>query len=70
MASEKAAPLSQHNAFDHAHRKEVGTLPLFDPTDGIVVAEPPGEGDGYWAGGPSAIFDRKMGAILLKLPFA
>jgi hypothetical protein len=34
-----------------------GILPRFDPDAGNVVAEPPGEGFGFWAGAPSAVFD-------------
>lgn len=43
--------------FDQSHRKSVGVLPSFDPAAGTVVAEPPGSGEGFWAGGPSALFD-------------
>lgn len=41
---------------DQSHRKSVGLLPLFDPMQGTVVAEPPGSGEGFWAGGPSAVY--------------
>jgi hypothetical protein len=34
-----------------------GILPRFDPEAGNVVAEPPGEGYGFWAGAPSAVYD-------------
>jgi hypothetical protein len=35
-----------------------GASPLFDPRKGITVTEPPGEGPGWWAGAPSALYDR------------
>ena len=38
------------------HRKSVGALPLFDPEAGNVIAEPPDNEEGYWAGGPSAVY--------------
>ena len=34
-----------------------GILPRFNPDEGNVVAEPPGEGYGFWAGAPSAVYD-------------
>lgn len=30
---------------------------FFDPAQGTTVVEPPGEGIGYWAGAPSAVYD-------------
>jgi len=54
------------SAFDRSHRKEVGTLPLFDPLDGAVIVEPPGNGEGYWAGGPSAIYNDSSGEFYLS----
>ncbi|MBW3541074.1 MAG: hypothetical protein KY476_12465 [Planctomycetes bacterium] len=38
-----------------------GVPPRFDPEDGTAIAEPPGSGYGYWAGAPSAAFDRSSG---------
>jgi hypothetical protein len=38
-----------------------GTLPRFDPEAGSVVAEPPGQGYGFWAGAPSAVYDAESG---------
>lgn len=52
--------------FDYSNRKEIGTLPLFDPSAGIVVAEPPGDGEGYWAGGASALFDERTQEFYLS----
>jgi len=46
------------SVFDRSHAKAVGSLPLFDPLEGVVVADPPGTGEGYWAGAPSAIPSR------------
>ena len=63
--SGKKPPLS-HGPFNQSHRKSVGHLPLFDPNAGVVVAEPPGEGEGFWAGGPSAIFDAEKDRFLLS----
>ena len=34
-----------------------GMLPRFDPDAGNVVAEPPGQGYGFWVGSPSAVYD-------------
>jgi len=46
-------------------RKWLGTLPLFDPSEGQVVREAPGSGPGYWAGAPSARFDDESGRFYL-----
>jgi hypothetical protein len=42
-------------------RKHWGVLPRFNPDNGNVVAEPPGEGYGFWAGAPSAVYDPESG---------
>ncbi len=34
--------------------KQIGSLPLFDPVDGVVIKEPEVAADGYWVGAPSA----------------
>ncbi len=52
--------------FDRSFVKQVGLIPLFHPLDGIVVAGPPGEGEGYWAGAPSALFDDEAGLWFLS----
>ena len=31
-----------------------GIAPLFDPEHGTTIVEPPGRGNGYWAGAPGA----------------
>ena len=36
----------------------LGALDLFAPAAGVTVREPPGQGEGYWAGAPSVIRDR------------
>ncbi|MCC6175366.1 MAG: hypothetical protein IT305_08710 [Chloroflexi bacterium] len=41
--------------------KAWGILPRFDPESGNVIAEPPGSGYGFWAGAPSAVYDRESG---------
>jgi len=51
---------------DKPHLKRVGTLPLFDPEAGSVVAEPPCNEEGCWAGAPSALFDDRAGAFWLS----
>ena len=51
---------------DRSWRKDVGALPLFDPLDGAVVVEPPGDGDGYWAGAPSAVYDMSTNQFYLS----
>lgn len=41
----------------------------FDPLQGTTVIEPPGKGEGYWAGAPSVIFDQPKDRILLYYRF-
>ncbi len=38
-----------------------GVAPRFNPEEGTTIAEPPGSGYGYWAGAPSAAYDRTTG---------
>ncbi len=40
-------------------RKWLGMVPLFDPSEGWVIRQPPGQGKGNWAGAPSAFYDRE-----------
>jgi hypothetical protein len=40
-------------------------VPIFDPSTGVVIAEPPGSGPGYWAGAPAVIFDADRGKFYL-----
>ncbi len=54
------------SSLDYSHRKCVGLLPLFDPLDGVVVVEPPGKEEGFWAGGSSAIFDERTNQFYLS----
>ncbi len=42
-----------------------GIFEPFDPTEGIVVRDPPGQGAGYWAGAPGAWYDRRDGQFYL-----
>ena len=59
MSSPRDARLaSPSSGFDRSHAKNVGSLPLFDPVEGAVVVNPPGSGEGYWAGAPSASYHR------------
>ena len=37
--------------------KQWGIAPLFDPQDGGTVMEPPGNEQGFWVGGCSALYD-------------
>ena len=46
---------------ERSEQKWWGVLPRFDPDEGNVVAEPPGEGYGFWAGAPSAVYDPETG---------
>ena len=46
--------------------KWLGRVPLFDPSAGWVVREPPGSGKGYWAGAPSAFYDLKARRFFLS----
>ena len=62
----QASPCPSPFLLDRSHRKDVGTLPLFDPMAGRVVVEPPGKGEGYWAGAPSAIYDEDVGRFYLS----
>lgn len=56
----------QDYASRNAARKWLGMVPLFDPKDGWVVKEPPGNGPGNWAGAPSAIYDDEKGRFYLS----
>ena len=62
MIQKQASPV----ALDHSYRKDVGSLPLFDPVAGTVVIEPPGDGEGYWAGAPSALWNEVQGRFYLS----
>lgn len=37
--------------------RHLGMPVLFDPADGQTIFSPPGDGDGYWVGAPSVIYD-------------
>ena len=39
---------------------------LFDPAEGVTVLEPPGTGEGFWAGAPSAMYDGEAGLFYLS----
>lgn len=39
----------------------LGHVPLFDPEAGVTVREPLGEGAGWWAGAPTALYDSATG---------
>lgn len=43
--------------FGHGFRRHLQEMCLFDPSDGVTVREPLGEGRGWWAGAPSAMYD-------------
>lgn len=45
--------------------KQWGVAPLFDPESGITVIEPPGNAQGFWVGGCSAIYDPDAGKFFL-----
>jgi hypothetical protein len=67
----RSCPGGAGQSGDGSSIKQVGVLPLFHPLDGVVVAEPvipddAPDGEGYWAGGPSAIFDDEAGLWLLS----
>ncbi|MDF0599722.1 hypothetical protein P1J78_03150 [Psychromarinibacter sp. C21-152] len=49
------------------HRKSVGELPIFEPMAGTVIAEPPGNEEGYWVGGPSPVFDENSQKLYLSI---
>lgn len=66
MTREQQASPSSSIPLDHSERKNVASLPLFDPAAGRVIAEPPGEGEGYWAGAPSAIHDEGTARFYLS----
>jgi hypothetical protein len=42
---------------EDTEQKWWGVLPRFNPDEGNVIAEPPGEGFGFWIGAPSAVYD-------------
>lgn len=41
----------------HEYKRWLGVATLFDPNDGVTILEPPGEGQGYWVGAPSILYD-------------
>jgi len=45
--------------------KRFGTPPLFDPAAGVTVREPLGQGAGWWAGVPSAMYDDESSKFYL-----
>lgn len=45
--------------------KRFGLPVLFDPAEGVTVREPLGEGPGWWAGAPSAIYDDETSKFYL-----
>jgi len=47
-------------------RKWLGMVPLFNPSEGWVVRQPPGEGKGNWAGAPSAFYDGEQERFFLS----
>ncbi|HKG84940.1 MAG TPA: hypothetical protein VKB16_17555, partial [Beijerinckiaceae bacterium] len=46
--------------------RRLGSFPLPDPARSRLVVEPPGDGPGFWAGGPSAVFDPDDGLFYLS----
>lgn len=46
-------------------RKYFGMPRPFDPEEGVVVREPLGEGKGWWAGAPTAIYDDETSKFYL-----
>jgi hypothetical protein len=46
--------------------RRLGSLPLPDPARSRLVVEPPGDGPGFWAGGPSAVIDPDDGLFYLS----
>ena len=46
--------------------RRVGSFPLPEPSRSRLVVEAPGDGPGYWAGAPSALFDPDEGAFYLS----
>ncbi len=49
--------MSPSSSASAAHKRWFGVAPLFDPRTGTTVLKPPGDGPGYWAGAPSALYD-------------
>jgi hypothetical protein len=48
-----------------AARKCYGRPLLFDPREGQTIVRPPGQGDGYWAGAPSVVYDAERARFYL-----
>ena len=40
-------------------------VPDFNPEEGSIVREPPGQGPGYWAGAPGVMFDKGLNRFFL-----
>ena len=66
MSSVGIASVGRSGPFSRPERKSVGSLPLFDPLDGTVVVDPPGDGAGYWAGAPSAVYSHANSSFYLS----
>jgi hypothetical protein len=47
------------------HSRQLGDPLAFDPLAGITIREPLGEGPGFWAGAPSALFEAESGRYYL-----
>jgi len=48
-----------------AASRYLGQIPLFGREDGVTVRAPLGEGPGWWAGAPSALYDEESGRFYL-----
>ncbi len=42
------------------------TPPAFNPVEGTTIFKPPGDGPGYWAGAPSAMYDEEREEFLIS----
>ena len=56
---------SSYGSFSQ-ERKWLGRVPLFNPSEGWLIRQPPGEGKGNWAGAPSAFYDGEQKRFYLS----
>ena len=46
-----------------SYQRDWAQFETFDPSEGRVIREPPGEGKGYWAGAPGVTYDAAAHAV-------
>jgi hypothetical protein len=65
MAQAQSDPVSNRPATSVVLPFHCASFAPFDPAQGFIVRQPPGEGAGYWVGAPGAMFDSVDGRFYL-----